>query len=134
MTVKDLGEGAAPGARLALDFAARADGTWIAGRRADALDGGRLAVEDPATEQQIAEVPCAGERTVDAAVGAASGPFGDGRWARLAPAERTWITLARADLVETHAPELAALEALDNGKAVKEARGDVGATVAVLRY
>jgi acyl-CoA reductase-like NAD-dependent aldehyde dehydrogenase len=41
---------------------------------------------------------------------------------------------ALADAIEAHGEELAALEALDNGKAIKEARWDVAGTVRVLRY
>lgn len=42
--------------------------------------------------------------------------------------------LKLADLVEKNASLLAAVESLDNGKAISMANGDVGAVVGCIRY
>ncbi len=66
---------------------------------------------------------------------AAREAFEDGRWSKIAAAERTRAILAFADAVDEHADELAELESLDNGKPVKLARRvDVPLTSAHLRY
>jgi acyl-CoA reductase-like NAD-dependent aldehyde dehydrogenase len=71
---------------------------------------------------------------VEIAVAAARAAFDDGRWSRLSPDEQTIVLLRLTALVEEHAEELAALESLDNGKAIVEARGDVAGTAMVFRY
>ena len=77
----------------------------------------------------------AGAEDVDRAVRAAREAFEDGRWSKIAAAERTRAMLAFADAVEAHLDELAELESLDNGKPVKLARRvDVPLTAAHLRY
>jgi acyl-CoA reductase-like NAD-dependent aldehyde dehydrogenase len=68
-------------------------------------------------------------------VRAAREAFEDGRWSKVAAAERTRAMLALADAVDAHADELAEVESLDNGKPVKMARRvDVPLTSAHLRY
>ena len=59
---------------------------WIDGRWTEARDGGMMAIENPATGEQIAEVVNGGRADVDAAVSAARDAFYDGRWSRLTPA------------------------------------------------
>ena len=114
-------------------FAGRRHGVVIAGAVVDPPVA-RLAVEDPATGEPLAEVPLAGAATVDEAVGAARAAFDGGRWSGLDPVEQEAILRRLAGLVEAHADELAWLELLDNGKAMAEARGDVAGTARVLHY
>ncbi|MFC4855832.1 aldehyde dehydrogenase family protein [Actinophytocola glycyrrhizae] len=54
-------------------------------------------------------------------------------WAHTSPHERARVLLAAADLVEADADRLVRLVALDNGKTVAEARGDVFVAAAHLR-
>jgi phenylacetaldehyde dehydrogenase len=115
-------------------FAGRRHGAFLDGAF-DPLDGdGRLTVENPATEEPLAEVPAAGETAVDRAVAGAARAFADGRWSRAQPADQEAVLRRLAGLVERHAEELAWLEVLDNGKTLAEARGDVGGVAAVLAY
>ena len=115
-------------------FAGRRHGAFIDGR-VDPLDSAeRMAVENPATAEQLADVPVAGADTVDRAVAGASAAFADGRWSGLQPAEQEAVMRRLADLVREHGEELAWLELLDNGKTLAEARGDVGGTATVLSY
>jgi phenylacetaldehyde dehydrogenase len=123
----------AGGEAAARAFAARRHGVFIDGEVVHP-PGERIVVEDPATEEPLAEVPLAGAGTVDQAVAAARAAFDDGRWSRLDPVEQEAILRRLAGLVEQHADELAWLELLDNGKAMVEARGDVAGTARVLHY
>jgi phenylacetaldehyde dehydrogenase len=103
--------------------------------RPHAADGGApLAVENPATQERLAEVPNAGPEAVDRAVATARSAFEDGRWSGLDPVEQEAALRRLAGLVEANAEELAWLETLDNGKALAEARGDVGGVARVLHY
>jgi phenylacetaldehyde dehydrogenase len=106
------------------------DGQWV-----DAVSGQTFAVEDPATEDVIAQVPAGDKVDVDLAVAAARRAFEVGPWSRISPAARQRLIWALADLIERNADELAELEALDNGKSVVCARrDDVSGTVEMFRY
>jgi acyl-CoA reductase-like NAD-dependent aldehyde dehydrogenase len=115
-------------------FAAREHRLLVGGEWVESRDGDVLLVEDPSTEETLAVVPQASAEDVEIAVAAARAAFDDGRWSRLSPDEQTIVLLRLTALVEEHAEELAALESLDNGKAIVEARGDVAGTAMVFRY
>ncbi|MFZ1868004.1 MAG: aldehyde dehydrogenase [Steroidobacteraceae bacterium] len=78
-------------------------------------DGERLAVINPATEQQVSEIEEAGPAVVDWAVRSARRSFSEGTWPRTEVAERQEILRRAASLVRQHAPELAYLECLNSG-------------------
>ncbi len=106
------------------------DGKWVA-----AQSGQTFIVEDPATEETIAHVPAAEQADIDIAVAAARRALESGPWAHTLPGERSRLIWRIADLIEQNADELAELEALDNGKPLKNAhRDDIGATIAIFRY
>ncbi len=89
---------------------------WINGRWADTRDGGMMAVENPATGEQIAQVVNGGRGDVDAAVSAARNAFYDGRWSRLTPAQRSLAIWKLADLLEANAEKFARAESDNTGK------------------
>lgn len=89
---------------------------------------------NPADEKMITEVHAAGKDDVDRAVAAARHAFDHGPWRRMSALQRGSILYKYADLVDKHADELAALEALDNGKTFSIAKAaDIGLTARVLR-
>jgi betaine-aldehyde dehydrogenase len=91
-----------------------------------------LSVLEPATETVLAEVPRAGVEEVDAAVAAAVRALP--AWRALAPGERARILYALADTLAEHMEELAVLEARNAGKAIGDARGEMGMVVDTFRY
>jgi len=106
------------------------DGKWV-----DAKSGETFPVTDPATEEVIAHVPAGDKADIDLAVAAARRAFEEGPWARMSPGDRSKIVWKLADLLEAHADEFAEIEALDNGKPVKNARrDDVGGSINMFRY
>src|SRR6202047_4424264 len=106
------------------------DGKWV-----DAKSGKRFDVFDPATGQVIAAVAEADTADVDEAVKAARRAFESGPWARTSPADRCKLIWKLADLLEAHADEIAELEALDNGKPIRDARNvDLPGSYEILRY
>jgi phenylacetaldehyde dehydrogenase len=106
------------------------DGKWV-----DAKSGKIFDVFDPATGQAIAAVAEADAADVDEAVKAARRAFESGPWGKISPADRCKLIWKLADLLETHADEIAELEALDNGKPIRDARNvDLPGSHEILRY
>ncbi len=104
---------------------------YIGGRRVST--DGRLATVDPATGETLAEVPVATPAEVDLAVRAAADAFRG--WRATPPTHRARLLWALADLIEEHSEELAAIEVLDNGKPIGEARAvDIALTIEIFRY
>jgi phenylacetaldehyde dehydrogenase len=121
--------------REARDFIARSHKLLIGGRWVDAASGRSFAVFDPSNGQQIAEVAEGGRKDVNAAVDAARRAFEDGPWPRMKPTERGKLVWKLGDLLEARAGEFAELEALDNGKPIRDARSvDVPFSCELLRY
>jgi acyl-CoA reductase-like NAD-dependent aldehyde dehydrogenase len=93
---------------------------------------GRLAVVEPATEQVLAEIARAGVEEVDAAVARAKAALP--AWRALAPGARAQLLYALTDVLAEHREELALLEARNAGKAISDARGEMGMVVDTFRY
>lgn len=73
------------------------------------------------------------EKDVDIAVKAARKAF-EGDWKKTTPSDRSKMLTKLGELFEKNADLLASIEALDNGKAVPMALGDVGMCAGVFRY
>jgi len=72
---------------------------------------------------------------IDAAVASARAAFDSGVWRDLAPRARKKILHALADLMESHAENLALLESLDTGKPIRDARAvDIPLAIGTVRY
>ena len=88
------------------------------GKSACAAASGRtFAVFNPATGQQLTQVPAGGAEDVDRAVRAAQAAF-EGPWSQMLPAQRQGLMLKLADLIEENGEELAQLETLEQGKSI----------------
>lgn len=109
---------------------------WIDGQWQDTQGGKRMAIENPATGEQIAEVIDAGRQDVDRAVQAAKHAFYDGRWSRKVPGERSKVIWKLADLLEAHAEELGKVESENTGKPYQFVTmgGDIPFAVDNLRF
>ena len=98
-----------------------------------AKDGKTFEVINPTDESVICHVHEATEKDVDIAVAAARKAF-EGEWKTVTPENRGKLLVNLANLFEKNIDLLAAVESLDNGKALTMAKGDVGACVGTLRY
>ncbi len=106
------------------------DGHWLDDPTAE-----RLPVHDPATEEVIGEIPCSTPALVDRAVLAAQAAFVAPAWRDLPSMARERLLHKLADLIEAHAGELAAIEALDNSKPIAYASTvDVPMSAMWVRY
>lgn len=87
----------------------------------DAYDGGTFDSVDPFTGRAWATIPSATAADVDDAVAAATAAL-DGSWGSTTASERGRVLLRLAGLVREHADDLAAAEARDVGKLLRESR------------
>jgi aldehyde dehydrogenase (NAD+) len=107
----------------------------IGNRWVDSDSGRTFATVNPSTGEEICRVAEADGSDVDKAVRAARKCFDNGVWRKMNASERGRLLGKLADLIESHAAELAALESLDNGKPLSVSRAvDVVKTVACYRY
>ena len=110
-------------------------GLVIDGQCRPAQGGERLAVINPATGATLAQAACGAAVDIDLAVASARAAWDDGRWRHLPPRQRMDVFRRWADLVETHAPELALLDTLCMGKPITDALTvDLPETVVTIRY
>ncbi len=107
---------------------------YIGGEFAPSASGRCFSVENPATEEVLAEVAEAGAEDVDRAVGAARQCFESDAWQKLEPRQRGKMLARAADLLEARAQEFAEVETRQNGKPFFESRIDVAMSVETLRY
>jgi aldehyde dehydrogenase (NAD+) len=108
---------------------------FIGGKWLDSVSGKTFPTVDPATGETICQVAEGDKADIDLAVKAARKAFEDGPWPKLSAAERGRLLHKLADLIEENKHELAALEALDNGKPLTDALGaDLPLTIKCYRY
>ncbi len=108
---------------------------FIGGKWQDSASGKTFATTNPATGETICQVAEGDKADVDLAVKAARKAFESGPWPKMNASERGRLLYKLADLIEQNADELAALESLDNGKPIRDARAaDLPLTIKCYRY
>ncbi|MGN6133734.1 MAG: aldehyde dehydrogenase family protein [Aureliella sp.] len=108
---------------------------FIDGKWQDAASGKTFPTINPATEETIADVAEGDAADVDRAAKAARKAFDTGPWGRMDARDRGRLMFRLADLIEEEIDELAALESLDNGKPIRDARNaDLPLVIDCLRY
>lgn len=108
---------------------------FVGGAFRRALSGQTFESTNPATGQVLAHIAACDAQDVDVAVAQAKAAFEEGRWSRLAPAQRKQILLRFAQLLEDHAHELAVMESLDSGKPIRECQNtDVPEAIHTVRW
>lgn len=106
---------------------------FINNEHVKAADGKTFETFNPANEKAITAVQEATEKDVDAAVAAARQAF-EGSWRRVTPSDRGRLIAKLADLMERDLGTLAAIESLDNGKALTMSKADLANAIGCLRY
>ncbi|KEY66965.1 hypothetical protein S7711_05085 [Stachybotrys chartarum IBT 7711] len=108
-------------------------GLFINNEWVEGVDKQKFEVINPSTEEVITSVCEGTEKDVDAAVSAARKAFNT-TWKETTPHQRGVLLNKLADLAEKNSEILAAVESLDNGKSITNARGDVAAAIGCIRY
>ena len=105
------------------------DGQWIA-----SASGECSPVVNPSDGSIVAEVDVATDEQVRAAIGAARRAFDRTDWPRTPTAERAALLDRVATLIDRDVEELARLETINTGKAMRESRWDMSDVARVFRY
>ncbi|MEY2927102.1 MAG: hypothetical protein RL367_1579 [Pseudomonadota bacterium] len=108
-------------------------GAFINNRWVAVADGATVDVRAPADGVVYSQIGDAGASEVDKAVRAGQAAL-DGAWGRLAGFERGRILYRIGVAIADHADELAAIEARDTGKPMKQARADITATARYFEF
>jgi len=106
----------------------------LGGERIPAVDGKTFSVIEPGLGKPFAEVAEASSEDVERAVQMAYRAFEEGSWPRLSATERGRILLRAATLVRERLEDIAAIEARNAGKPIRDARGEVALVASVLEY
>lgn len=109
-------------------------GHFIDGSSRAPTSGEYFASRNPATLETLYEAARGDRADVDSAVAAARRAFEAPSWRRLSPTQRGKLLRRLGDLVAEHADELARLESLDNGKLLREMRGQLTSLPEYLYY
>ncbi|MBN9472492.1 MAG: aldehyde dehydrogenase [Bordetella sp. SCN 67-23] len=104
------------------------DGDWV-----ESVDGKSGQSIDPSNGEVIGAFAVAGVAEADAAIAAAVRAFRNPRWSQ-SPRTRQAVMLRWADRIESRAEELARLISVENGRAIRQARLEIGGAVSELRY
>jgi betaine-aldehyde dehydrogenase len=105
------------------------DGQWV-----PSADGQCSPVVNPSDATVVAEVDVATDDQVQAAIGAARRAFDRTAWARTPAADRSALLDRVAGLIDRDTEEMARLETINTGKAMRESRWDMGDVAKVFRY
>ena len=105
------------------------DGQWVA-----SADGECSPVVNPSDATLVAEVDVATDEQVQQAIAAARRAFDETDWPRTPTAERAALLDRVAALIDRDLEELARLETINTGKAMRESRWDMGDVARVFRY
>ncbi len=106
----------------------------IAGEWKDSTTGARSSILDPSSGETIAEVPRASKQDAKAAVDSAREAFGSPEWRDMDSGKRGRILTKLAGLVRENSDELARLETLNEGKTLRESKGDVAWAARAFEY
>jgi len=99
------------------------EANYIGGQWVGADDGSTYAVENPADESQIGEIPWVGVAETRRAIEAAQGAFA--HWSMTTAAERAEKLHRMAQVVRDNLDTLAAMLTLEQGKPLQEARNEM---------
>lgn len=112
----------------------RREALLIDGEHVPSADGQTFQTHNPATGAALADVALAGEEDVNRAVAAARRAFDGGPWPRMKPVERGRMLRRVAELIRERLDTLAELETRNSGKAIADARDEVGGAANTFDY
>jgi len=108
---------------------------FVNGQYCNALSGETRPTTSPADGSTLTDIAVCGPEDADEAVRLARRTFESGIWSDMAPADRKMVLVRWAELIESHADEIALLECLDVGKPIADTTGvDVPSAVRTIRW
>ncbi len=106
----------------------------VGGEWTDGSSGSSSSILDPSNNQAIAEVPRASRQDAKGAIEAAKQAFESPEWREMDPSKRGRILTKLTSLVRENSEELARLETLNEGKLLREAKGDIAWAARTFEY
>ncbi len=106
----------------------------VAGDWRDGSSGAVSSIVDPSTNQVIGEVPRGAREDAGAAVDAAKSALWSPEWREMDSAKRGRILVKLTGLIRENSEELAKLETLNEGKTLRESKGDVAWAARAFEY
>src|SRR5713226_138638 len=106
----------------------------VAGDWRDGSGGAVSSIVDPSTNQVIGEVPRGSREDAGAAVDAAKSALWSPEWREMDSAKRGRILVKLTGLIRENSEELAKLETLNEGKTLRESKGDVAWAARAFEY
>ena len=101
-------------------------GLFVNGQWKDAQSKYRFDVEDPSNGNIITKVASGGSTDIDYAVKCGRAAFDDGVWSRADPRERAAVMNRAAAMLAERVEEMAELEVMQTGRAVREMKAQLG--------
>ncbi|MBA3988624.1 MAG: methylmalonate-semialdehyde dehydrogenase (CoA acylating) [Idiomarina sp.] len=105
---------------------------YIGGEFVDSASEQMIPVTNPATQEVIAQVPCATEQEVHQAIANAKAVFQD--WKETPVSERARVMMRYQALLKEHHDEIATILAGETGKTFDDAKGDVWRGIEVVEH
>ena len=106
----------------------------IGGEGRDSENGARSSLANPSNGEIIAEVPRGTREDARAAVDAARSALESSDWREIDPSKRGRILTKLTNLIRENSDELARLETLNEGKTLRESKGDVAWAARAFEY
>jgi len=106
----------------------------VGGDWRESSSGANSSILDPSTNQVIAEVPKATRQDAKAAVESARQALESAEWRDMDPSKRGRILTKLTGLIRENSEELARLETLNEGKLLRESKGDVAWAARTFEY
>ena len=97
---------------------------WINGEYTDAVSQETFDCLSPVDGRLLGKIASCSQEDADRTVASARAAFDSGEWSRAAPADRKAVLFKLSDLILEHVEELALLETLDMGKAIRFSLND----------
>ena len=108
------------------------EAAWVGGRPLTAANGATLAVRNPATGERVGQVPALAADEVEQAIAAAAAALPE--WRARTAKERAAVLRRWSELLLAHREDLALLMAVEGGKPLGEARGEVAYAASFLEW
>ncbi len=105
------------------------DGAWT-----DAASGRTLDRASPGHGVPVSRYALAGAADVEKAIAAARRAFDHGPWPGMKASDRAAVLARTADLMQDRADDLVRLDALESGKPISQAKGEVAGAIDIWRY
>jgi len=107
---------------------------FIGGKWLDSASNKTFPAINPATGETICQVAEGDKADINLAVKAARKAVETGPWKKMDAVDRGRLMFKLADLIEKEADELAALESLNCGKTITDAKGDIQRGAEVIEF